>query len=47
VQLKGDKHDARGDKHASLLLAACVIFAQEKRVVAAKSNVYNHVAVAN
>jgi hypothetical protein len=45
VQLKKDKRDEWYEPHASLLLAPCVVLAQENRVGAAKSNVYNHVAV--
>ena len=45
VQLKNGDGDARGERHASLSLAACVMFALEKRMGAAKSIVRNHVVV--
>jgi hypothetical protein len=35
VQTKEDERDARDESHASILLAACVAFVQEKRVCAA------------
>jgi len=46
VQSKEDERDARDESQASLLLAACIKFAQESRVRPQKMiNDYKNVAV--